>query len=386
MIEQHNTSTSVAGVRGRAVSEAAGGRRPNGKTDKCFASCADVHVNGQRPLQRARMPPSSLRHAGPRSLAAPLERPSGRCRAAATQFAAAATANRTQRAVRRSSVESKAASSRCRCPTRASLLRRTSLVRSEAGCATARGLRLSARLRTRMARTCARARTVFFPLFSRKVATMRQTVVFSRSSVVLALLLLRSAGAEPSSLLAPPANVGAAVVATAGNTAACANSSACPCGAAPPVWPAAVWQDAGVGAAGAGAGAALWCPLGCAAPDDPFAPDTSGELMVALDGACAGAAFSAWSSPSASFLGTTGCPLSAWPAISLRHFTPCVNTTALAAGAPAPCTPCALLPSAPSPPLPPPPAVPSAPPPDAPAGSIQVVTITLCLVRDACLP
>ena len=162
-------------------------------------------------------------------------------------------------------------------------------------------------------------------------------------------------------LLSASAARAAAASALVGNDVPCnATAGDCPCGSEPPTWPPF--------------GAAGWCPYGCL--DAEGAPDATGDLAVDVNGVCASAAFAAWRAPAThDALAVAGCPLSAAPVVSLRFFKPCVNITALLAGASATCTPCAL------PPNPPPPAPPPSPPPDSPLGAVEVVETTLCLVR-----
>ena len=156
----------------------------------------------------------------------------------------------------------------------------------------------------------------------------------------------------------------AAASALVGNDVPCnATAGDCPCGSEPPTWPPF--------------GAAGWCPYGCLTAEG--APDATGDLAVDVNGVCASAAFAAWRAQvTHDALAVAGCPLPAAPLVSLRFFKPCVNVTALLAGANATCTPCALPPD---PPSPPPPLPPPSPPPDSPLGAVVAVETTLCLVR-----
>jgi hypothetical protein len=241
-----------------------------------------------------------------------------------------------------------------------------------------RALEVSVRARARAWRRAPPISDTCFFVWRAAPRARSSTAAAALLVCVCAAFLLRPCAAAPP--LAP-----------AGNAGACANATRCPCGARPPVW-TLLSDDTSPASAAPDAPPPPppltgWCPLGCAdARGDLFAPDASGEMMVDVDGACAEAAFEAWRAPlpSADVLsGGVGCPLTAFPLISLRHFRPCVNSTALAEGAAAVCTPCALPRSAAAPPPAPPPDAPPAPPPGAPPGSVEVVTATLCLVRAA---
>lgn len=148
-----------------------------------------------------------------------------------------------------------------------------------------------------------------------------------------------------------------------GNEALC--SATCPCGVNAPDWEAALpWLS--------GENSTAWCPLGCA--NAAGLPDESGTYVVDVSGGVC-SPFAAWTGVASPFLLPYGCPLTDFWRLSLRWFTPCYNSSALAGGQVV-CGPC-LMPPAPPPDWPSPPALASPP-------GLQAITETLCLgLQDA---